>query len=41
MSIRHVVAAVGLDALVAVNPGLTVADILALWRLPSPSARLH
>lgn len=41
MSPCPVVLAVRLDTLATCNPGLTLADILALWHLPCPSARLH
>lgn len=34
-------AEVRFDALVRLNPGLRPIDILALWRLTGPSARLH
>ncbi len=33
--------AVSLDALLALNPHLTLADVLALWRWTGPSPRLH
>jgi hypothetical protein len=31
----------GLEALIELNPGLTLADILALWRWIGPSCRIH
>lgn len=34
-------AAVRLDDLVRLNPGLRPGDVLALWCLPGPSARTH
>ncbi|WP_300158269.1 hypothetical protein [Solidesulfovibrio sp.] len=33
--------AVSLDDLLALNPHLTLADVLALWRWTGPSPRLH
>ncbi|EHJ48470.1 hypothetical protein DFW101_2466 [Solidesulfovibrio carbinoliphilus subsp. oakridgensis] len=32
---------VSLDGLLALNPHLSLADILALWHWSGPSARLH
>lgn len=32
---------VSLDGLIALNPHLSLADILALWRWTGPSERLH
>jgi len=36
-----VIRAVSLDGLLAMNPHLTLADILALWHWAGPSDRLH